>query len=231
MEELQPMRKRAFHPAIKFLSLFLASALSAQAGPIRFGDVVHVLTTIDSGSQLQELRVRTVSPASQDLVAGSTQDSGADTPSSDSNLAGSVEVASLQGPAGAQTIEQGDISGTICDCGEIKVPGGGFPFFALLPLAAIPFLFIHKCKDCENPTPTPTPICDNPPICSTPTPTPTPSITPTPTPTPSPTPTPEVPEPSSLLLLGTGLAMLSAGARRRYLKSKISKDDSAGREE
>jgi hypothetical protein len=44
--------------------------------------------------------------------------------------------------------ETGDISGTICDCGEIAVPGGGggFPKLALLGLAAIPLAFIHGNK-------------------------------------------------------------------------------------
>src|SRR6266481_4345718 len=75
MEELQPMRNRAFRPVIQLTSLLLMTALSSQAGPVRFGDVVHVLTNVDSGGQRQELRVKPVSPGSRDIVSGSTVNS------------------------------------------------------------------------------------------------------------------------------------------------------------
>jgi hypothetical protein len=91
-------------------------------------------------------------------------------------------------------VDQGDVEGTICDCGEITVPGGGFPKWPLLFLAAIPFFFIHGCDHCEDPTP-PT--------------------------TPTPPGTPEIPEPASLLLFGSGLAAFGAGLRRRYAKGKL----------
>jgi hypothetical protein len=72
------------------------------------------------------------------------------------------------------------------------VPGGGWPKWPLLFLAAIPFFFIHGCDNCETPPPPQTPP-----------------------------PTPEVPEPASLLLLGSGLAAFGAGLRRRYAKGKL----------
>ncbi len=46
----------------------------------------------------------------------------------------------------SQTIDvgdQGDLEGTICDCGEVTVAGGGFPKWPLLFLAAIPLFFIQ----------------------------------------------------------------------------------------
>jgi hypothetical protein len=104
---------------------------------------------------------------------------------------------------GVEVIEEAEVEGTICDCGEIFVAAGGFPKWPLLFLAAVPLVFINDCDDCDTPPqsePTPTP-------------------TPTPTPPPGPTPTP-TPEPASLLLFGTGLVAVGAGLRRRRRNKK-----------
>jgi hypothetical protein len=98
-----------------------------------------------------------------------------------------------------EVVEEAEVEGTICDCGDILVAAGGFPKWPLLFLAAVPLAFInqHDCEECNDSTPTPTP-------------TPTPTVTPTPSNTPTPT-----PEPASLILLGTGLMAAGAGLRRR----------------
>jgi hypothetical protein len=89
---------------------------------------------------------------------------------------------------GVSQIGQGDLEGTLCDCGEILVAGGGFPKWPFLFLGAIPFFFINN----DN---------DQPVITTSPVPTPTPMGTP-----PS---TAPIREPYSLILFATGLATLA----------------------
>ena len=130
-------------------------------------------------------------PGNLDIVDGS-----ATFDNSNSLLSG--VVVNPQDPQSPVNITaQGDIEGTVCDCGVVTV-GSGFPKWPLIFLAAIPFFFIDDddCDDCEKVTPTPTPV-------------------------PTPTPTTPTPEPASLLLFGSGLAAVGAGLRRRRLKAKL----------
>jgi len=197
------MRNRAFRPIATILSLLLAAAVPAQASPVAFADVVQVIGGGHAG--VQDLRLRTVSQSNATSTTDSTASSGASSSTTSGNASssltapGGVAIARQDSSGGnVETIETGDISGTICDCGEIAVPGGGggFPKLALLGLAAIPLAFIHGNKD--------TPPSENPPPTGQPTPPQTP-----------------VPEPTTLLLFGSGLAALSASARRRYARSKM----------
>lgn len=140
------------------------------------------------------------------VVTSAVQQSGSNGPATvatDSLLAG-VTVAN-DPQRGVEIIDQGDVEGTICDCGEVAILGGGFPKWPLLFLAAIPLLFIDTGGDVDTPT-----------VSATPSFTPSPLVTPTPTPPQTP-----IPEPASLLLFGTGLAAFGAGLRRRYAKARL----------
>ena len=204
------MMSRAFRPIAATLAILLLSGVPTHAAPVAISQVIQV---IGSYQNPPELRLRSVSQntnssvdenggpspvasAAQHSAAGGVVEiadsSTGDSISADTLLSGVAMSADQQG--GVDVVDQGDVEGTICDCGEITVAGGGFPKWPLLFLAAIPFFFIHGCDDCETPTP--------------------PS-------TPTPPGTPEIPEPASLLLFGSGLAAFGAGLRRRYAKGKL----------
>ena len=183
---------------ILICTLFLM-AMPAFAEPVTINQVVQTL----SSSQGVEIRVNSLitddSGQKGTKQNGPRSDNGPGT-KTDSLITG-VTVTGQGQQIGVETIAEGEVEGTICDCGEIFLVGGGFPKWPFLFLGAIPLVFIDN--DCDT--------CDS---ITTPTPTPTPPSTPTPTPT------PQVPEPASLLLFGTGLAAATAGLRRRYGKAK-----------
>jgi len=217
------MRSRAFRPIAAMLIALLLTGVPVHAGPVAISEVIQVLGSYQNPP---ELRLRSLTQTASTPISGvkgstvtsGVKQSGADGPGTivdgtvapmgtDSLLAG-VAVNSNDPQRGVEIIDQGDVEGTICDCGEIMIPGGGFPKWPLLFLAAIPFFFIGG--DDDTPTFTPTP---------------TPPLTPTPTPPQTP-----VPEPASLLLFGSGLAAFGAGLRRRYAKTKLATQVDAAKE-
>lgn len=201
------MRNRAFRPIAVTLSLLLLAAVPAQAGPIQFAEVVHVLGDMHRGSQIQELRLRSVTqePSTPGSTAPNTlQSSPGETVETASvaplSLIGGTEVAPQQAQSSVEVIEQDNIDGTICDCGEIPSVGGGFPkwpLLALIPLICVTGICTTDHDDTPTPTPTDTPI----------------------------------PEPASLLLFGSGITALAAGVRRRYAQVKASRTESTERED
>jgi hypothetical protein len=186
--------------------MLLVSAVPAFADPVRINQVIQTLSSSQGTSDLKLNSL--VSQQDQKTTNGSTQNgprtdgAGTQAPKTDSIISG-VVVTGDGKSLGVEVIEDAEVEGTICDCGEIFIAGGAFPKWPFLFLAAVPLVFIHDSNETETPTPTPTP---------------TPPSTPTPTPTP-----PGVPEPASLLLFGTGLAAFGAGLRRRYSKTKVVK--------
>lgn len=213
------MRHQATGKIALMLSvLFVATAASAQASPVRYEDVFSLASVVgQSGRSSVDLRMHRLSPlvspwTQQTASARGPQDQKQTTTAPDSTPAGSLTGTVVTPPATGQqttveTIELGEVQGTICDCGEILLPGGGFPLWPLLGLGAVPLFFIHKDK-----TP-PTEVF----------PTPTPTVTPPPPTPPPPTP---VPEPATIILLGTGL--LAFGKRAHSARARNAKHAAAG---
>jgi hypothetical protein len=194
------MRNRAISPVATILSVLVLAfvASPAQAGPVAYSQVVHVMGDLRSGGQSQELRLRNVSqegstPVNGSLVSASKSSADASTASTTSEPTSLISTSTglQEGQQGnVEVVQEGDVTGTVCDCGEFIIPGGGFPKW--LALGGIPLVCV--LVDC---TPSNPPGCEGPDCnpcvnCTT------------------------VPEPATLFLLGSGLAALGAKVRRRY---------------
>jgi hypothetical protein len=220
------MKSRIFRHASIVASLLLLVAVPTQASPIKFADVVNVMGDLDKGGQMSQLRLRVSQDPTAPLTAqnrnsessttstttptdGSVVDASnalATTENTNSSLVAGTDLAAQTPQGDVQVFDQDQVNGTICDCGEIPAVGGGFPkwpFLLLIPLVCVTGICTHhghKVPPPECPTCPPCPNC------------------------PTPTPTPNVPEPASLLLLGSGITALAAGARRRYAKMRAAKE-------
>ena len=203
-----PKCGRTSRAVVAMLVVLLLTAAPAMAEPVKFNQVVQTLTRTQG---VVDLRLNTLAQDPKtDGPKGETVAKAKDPKQTDGKTEAVIPGIAVTGDGktiGVEEIEDGEVEGTICDCGEIFIAGASFPKWPFLFLAAVPVVFINHGED-EQPTPTPPPG-------SSPTPTPTPTPTSTPTPT---------PEPASLLLFGTGLLAAGAGLRKRYAKSKTKED-------
>ena len=198
------MRHQARKPLALTLGALLLAAVPAQAGPVEYRDVVSLSSAFSrGGGPSVDLRLRAFTQQQSkantrpDSVAGIAQDtksgggsgegSATAAPNTSAPLTG-AEVAPQDQQTTVETVNLGEVDGTLCDCGDIDIPGGGFPLWPLLGFAGVPLFFIPGDDDIPTSTPTPPPTQPPP---------------------------PEIPEPTTLLLFGSGLAALGAGARRR----------------
>lgn len=179
-----------FFSSVAFISLLAATTLNAA--PIRFNQVVQVVNAkpgkANTGN-FSQLRLANDPPTGiKNDPPTLNEPVVSPTPPQDNRII--VETS-------YDVVEE-----EVCDCEDIIIPKGGFPYYALLPLAAIPLFFIPK-GDQESETPTPTPPSN---------------MTPTPQ-------TDPVPEPMTLLLFGTGLAGIGMAARRKFGKNAADEND------
>jgi hypothetical protein len=192
------------------LGVLLAAAPAARAGTITFGDVARTVGASGQFRPASEVRLRFDAHGSAVQTQSNQTQSGA-TSFSDQQPTATVQPSGQTSPTTTtpadttlsqsggkvETVDLGDVTGTVCDCGVIPVtniPKGGFPWWTLVGIPLICVTGICKPGD--------TPECVN---CG-----------PTPTPPPS-----GVPEPMSLFLFGSGLLALGAGARRRQDRRRL----------
>lgn len=208
------MKHQAFRTIALMLGVMLAAAPSALAGTITYGEMVR---TAGAGGQLRpatDVRLRLAAQGQPTAQVGSTQSGTASpqeqqapgqqpaTPNGTTNVStpATSDPTLSQSGGKVETVDLGDVTGTVCDCGEIPrppLPKGGFPWWTL---AGIPLICVSGiCAGGED----------------------TPPNTPNPTPTPTTNP---VPEPISLLLFGSGLLAVGASARRRYGRKQFEAD-------
>ena len=202
------MRHQAIRTTALMLGVLLVAAVPAQAGTITFGDLVRTVGASGQMRPASEVRLRLSAQAGSTAAqSGSTQSGTASsapaqqqTPGGSSNVSApaSSDPTLSQSGGKVETVDLGDVTGTVCDCGEIppvEIPkaAAGFPWWTL---AGIPLICVSGICTGDSDTPP-----DNPPP-----------------PTPPP---PQVPEPMSLLLFGSGLLAVGAGARRRHGRRRL----------
>ena len=186
---MERTRNRAFIITSVILTMILTIGRPVQAGPVVLSELTQVLS---SQQKLVDLRLRTEHESSGPSGNPMNPRSGI--------MGSALAIEGQEQKPVVVSVDQGDVQGTICDCGEILPTAGvGFPKWPLLFLVGLPLLLVsHGSSSSITPTessPVITPASVTPPI-------------------------PEIPEPVSLLLFGTGLLALGTDLRRRA-KSRL----------
>lgn len=151
------MSSRATRPITALLGVLLLTALPAHADQISFGSVAQTFGSLQSGGQTQELRLTTVSQSGSAPASGNTTAQQGDAKSTTPSTLISAGAQQTGQQGNVETVEEGDVTGTVCDCGEIKIPSGfKFPWFALAgvpPLICATGACTHNtppCTDCNE---------------------------------------------------------------------------------
>ncbi len=207
------MRRQAVRIIAPVLVALLAAAAPARAATLTFADVVQAVGANGQLRPASEVRLRLgVQSGAATAQSGSTQSGGAPSQATNAGTQTAAAQQTTQTPStttpstpdatlsqsggNVQTVDLGDVTGTVCDCGEIPVahiPKGGFPWWTL---AGIPVICVTGiCTSNNHNTPECVEGCTPPP--------------------------PGTPEPATLLLFGSGLLALGAGARRRYARKQL----------
>ena len=146
------MKHQGISATALMLIFLLVMAVPARASVLHFADVVYMPASTGAASDVR-LRIApqsgtsTIAPQQsiqRGGAAGTPQQSGANAPAGGSTTPNDATLSQSGGQV--ETVDLGDVTGTVCDCGEIpsapEIPGGGFPFWPFLGLVAIPLAFI-----------------------------------------------------------------------------------------
>ena len=205
------MRRQAVRTVAPMLVVLLAASAPARAATITLAEVARAVGANGQMRPASEVRLRLGAQSGAAATPNASTQSGNTAPQQTQQPTTTTGPQQTTPPAtppappsdqtlsqsggNVQTVDLGDVTGTVCDCGEIAPAGeaaptaatkGGFPKFPLLALAALPGI---AC--CRSSTPPPTPPN---------------------------TPETPVPEPLTLATFAAGLSAL-AGLRSRRRRS------------
>ena len=152
-----PGLRRCCRMLAALIGIFLLSVAPAQADPIQINRVVQTLKTVQGTTDIQLTLItqdpvpsgtKTTAPTTG---AGSVAGLGSSDPKLDALLSGFPIVPQSVDLGVDDVSEEGEVDGTICDCGEILIAGGGFPKWPLLFLAAVPIAFRRPLQNLLQP--------------------------------------------------------------------------------